>query len=1346
MVRPIIALPCQSSFEDKFHQKLATAVHVLRSFADGASITKIQTRALYMAASALVGWFCVTPAFAQTCPSPAVVNNTQCTVPPGTTLTVTTAGTTGLNANGQAGQITGDGAIIRLGGATTTGALAQGGGTISLSGSTVITASAAPSGQVGVRAVGVGSTITGAGSTITIVPVPATKVANNMIGVLAEGGGTIEFTNTSVTSSSATNGIGNYGLVSDGVGSRISFTGGSVTTSSRGAFSVLARNGGVVALDGGTQVSSAGMQNTATLAYSHALYAQGAGSSISATGITVTATGTGGNAARAEDGAGLTITNSTFNTSGAGSAIEPTAVVRVTSGGQAQITGSMLNATGASGHGVFARDVGTSVQITNTQMKISGYRAVGMHVLDGATARVEGSTIHLVDNLTTQRSLHGITVDNVGSELTLINSDIITETSTGHGVRVNSGAVATILGGSITTGALRITNPAHLTTGVNASALQSSGGARITATNVTLATYGDGNSMGATVDMGGYIELIGGSVTTYGSATGLQENDARRPHGVMARRPGAVLVVTGTRIETHGLEGFGAVADDGAIVTLNDLSVKTLGQRAIGLYSIVENPGAGNLASITSNTITVETFGEMATGALVHQGFYEAPALLTLNDSTVTTHGNQAAGLAAGTGGTLVANRSTATTEGTDSYGAFARSNPSSVTLVDSRVRATGAFAHGALAQDGGRINGTGSSVIATGASASALYAVSGPDLVSLADFTASTLTNVSGPTIGVAGNADITLTNSVAGGSGQWLQVGTVDDFPAMPVRPSSLTPGLANINLFGSTVTGTAFTAPGSVSNVTLAANSIWNMTGDSNLTNLINDFSQILYSAPTNGVYKTLTVDNDYSGVGAALIALNTTLNAGGSLPAQATDRLIINGNATGATRIMVHGSGNGAYTSAATTSLNNEGISLVQVAGTSTEAAFALANPGGYVAAGPFQYRLYAYGPGASAGVAAAEQNLTTNTAGTHWDYRLQNPYVVPPVPPENCEALGTCQPTPPPAKPERPTLLVPQAPTYINLPTAMMHAGFQDIDMLHRRLGELHDDNPNALNRAGRDQTDGESFVRVYGGMFDYDSNRSYNQYGYNSDVNYVALQVGSNVFSHRNENAITRVGFALTFGTMSMETNSPNVFEGRSKATVNTYSLQGYMTRQWDSGFYIDSVLSYGLFEGDISSYAISNVGDVSGNTFAAGIEIGRPWHFAEKWTLEPQLQLVYLRASFNNSTHTDGVVFGAGSPQQLVGRVGGRLTRAFRTDDNQLITPYAKLNLIHGFLDSSDVSLSGTTFASGDYGTALQIGGGMTGTLDQNWSLYADAAWQRSLHDGGFGGWVANAGVRYVW
>jgi outer membrane protein OmpA-like peptidoglycan-associated protein len=79
------------------------------------------------------------------------------------------------------------------------------------------------------------------------------------------------------------------------------------------------------------------------------------------------------------------------------------------------------------------------------------------------------------------------------------------------------------------------------------------------------------------------------------------------------------------------------------------------------------------------------------------------------------------------------------------------------------------------------------------------------------------------------------------------------------------------------------------------------------------------------------------------------------------------------------------------------------------------------------------------------------------------------------------------------------------------------------------------------------------------------------------------------------------------------------------------------------------------------------------------------------------------------------------------------------------LITPYLKANLLQGIGGGDQVHLSNVAFDTGHFGTALQVGAGVTGTLTRNLSVYGDVAWQHQVSDGGFRGWAFNAGLRYA-
>ncbi|MGO6724673.1 hypothetical protein ACC717_19890 [Rhizobium ruizarguesonis] len=110
----------------------------------------------------------------------------SCTVAPGTVTNVAPAGAAGYRAiNG--GQITADGVTENLGAATTTGAIAESGGTIGFNGNT-LTTTATAAGEIGLRATGIGSAINGTGSTVAMGPPNGTTIASNMRGAIADNG------------------------------------------------------------------------------------------------------------------------------------------------------------------------------------------------------------------------------------------------------------------------------------------------------------------------------------------------------------------------------------------------------------------------------------------------------------------------------------------------------------------------------------------------------------------------------------------------------------------------------------------------------------------------------------------------------------------------------------------------------------------------------------------------------------------------------------------------------------------------------------------------------------------------------------------------------------------------------------------------------------------------------------------------------------------------------------------------------------------------------------------------------------------------------------------------------
>ena len=524
-------------------------------------------------------------------------------------------------------------------------------------------------------------------------------------------------------------------------------------------------------------------------------------------------------------------------------------------------------------------------------------------------------------------------------------------------------------------------------------------------------------------------------------------------------------------------------------------------------------------------------------------------------------------------------------------------------------------------------------------------------------------------------------------------------------------------------------------------------FNIIGDVQNAGVLNLSSP---DAPGN----TLVINGNYTATSAnAALEVSTILNGGGALSNQFTDRLLIRGSDPGATTIRVNARGEGAFTSVVVPDAA-DGISLVQVAGSSTAGAFQLA--GGYVTGGtPYLYVLNAYGPGSPNGPAFAGQSLVGN-AGNHWDYRLQNAYVGPggPVPPEPLppEPPNTPEPpnpgpgpVPPPTLPQPPDPtpqggsrpeVAPQVPAYLSTPTALFNAGFQDLDELHRRLGEIRDD-----QILGRAQPD-EFFLRGYGARFNYTSDRSFAAYGFNAAQDYAALQFGGNWLAVDNPAGTLRVGLAGTLGRLWLQ---PSAIDGPSKGLFNTQNLAGIVTWQARAGWYVDAIVMGGMFDGQITTPSRGQALGLNGTSVAGSLEAGYPIPLGwQSLALEPQGQVVYQHLDFSRRTDVDGIAVDLGSPDQGVFRGGVRLTRRFTSPDGTLITPYLKANVLQGLGGGDNVRLDQIAFGTGRFGTALQAGGGVTGTLTRLLSVYGDVAWQHNVGgDGGARGWTFNGGLR---
>ena len=207
--------------------------------------------------------------------------------------------------------------------------------------------------------------------------------------------------------------------------------------------------------------------------------------------------------------------------------------------------------------------------------------------------------------------------------------------------------------------------------------------------------------------------------------------------------------------------------------------------------------------------------------------------------------------------------------------------------------------------------------------------------------------------------------------------------------------------------------------------------------------------------------------------------------------------------------------------------SEGISLVQVTGSASADSFRLSN--GYVAAGPWQYGLYSFAPGSSAG-------------GNVWDYRLANNFI--------CSDGSLCQPQAGSAvKAVRPAV-TPQVPSGFPHRSGWRTTRWQSLTIC------ISD----SANCASSRQTTQRCLSAISVRICSIEAIAA-GCWGYDFDLNYSAVQLGGNLLRADGAEDM-RGGVAYTRGNTRIR---PHAADGYSSTSFDsdTLSLYGTAAQQW---------------------------------------------------------------------------------------------------------------------------------------------------------------------------------------
>ena len=507
----------------------------------------------------------------------------------------------------------------------------------------------------------------------------------------------------------------------------------------------------------------------------------------------------------------------------------------------------------------------------------------------------------------------------------------------------------------------------------------------------------------------------------------------------------------------------------------------------------------------------------------------------------------------------------------------------------------------------------------------------------------------------------------------------------------------------------------------------------------------------------------------GVNGNFIAGNNThlyLRTGMDEQQSVSDTLLISGNADAAQAVTLHVdlSGNGYMTDVNNSGIagSAEGISLVQVGGTSTKDTFQLEH--GYVASGPWQYSLYTFAPGKS----DASQRLVDGIGNQYWDYRLETRYLtegdeplpipdptpdvpdvvpdptvdVPDVVPDPTVDVPDNVPDPTPVAPAQPGRLavIPQVPSYLSLPSALLS--------YNSRVTQTFQNLTNTSTMEGPESEHYPLWLQYINGEDNYHSSLGFTDYGYDYTQKEQGWLLGGKVMHLGTDEQYLAWNLAISNADLKV---TPDAKDGNSEGNYKTYGLTSLLTFHHQSGWTFDLGADMTKYDGDVSTEARGKVADIDAYSWSGTLESSYPFVFGEH-EFAPVLGAGIQVLSVDDFTDIDDVDVHYDNIVRPTGKAGMRYRYKLRNSAVGNMMLYSSTYLTKDFSDTPDVWVSSTlnhdvssTFDMGTPGSSATVDVGIINELTPFISLNTGFQYQQRLSsdDEGINSWQGNAGVK---
>ncbi len=210
---------------------------------------------------------------------------------------------------------------------------------------------------------------------------------------------------------------------------------------------------------------------------------------------------------------------------------------------------------------------------------------------------------------------------------------------------------------------------------------------------------------------------------------------------------------------------------------------------------------------------------------------------------------------------------------------------------------------------------------------------------------------------------------------------------------------------------------------------------------------------------------------------------------------------------------------------------------------------------------------------------------------------------------------------------------------------------------------------------------------------------------------------------------------------------------GTAHVQIDTLVAGMYMSHSWDTGGYLNLVLTGHLPRADIrTSDGFSE--HLPGNSVTFSSRVGHRYRLQNNWTLEPQAQVTVSAVGWGSKTDQAGKEVRFDDDLVTLARTALSIEKEITRDDGSLIRPWATLG-VQKIVGQNETSVSlMTPGATGDaqafpnhqLGTSATLEVGVEATLNQRTSLFGVLSVGKQLDGTDYEQREANIGVRVRW